>query len=113
MSVTTLNTPELLRRAEPINDKWLQVVGVPLAVLPFVLFYLHEYGYEWRLFVQTFSWGMVSTAITWQVLRWWVMRVRLRYADQIISCALWPSLDRCAATTAAGVVYFWLGYADG
>ncbi|MFD1143774.1 sensor histidine kinase [Larkinella insperata] len=80
--MTTLNTPELLRRAEPINDKWLQVVGVPLAVLPFVLFYLHEYGYEWRLFVQTFSWGMVSTAITWQVLRWWVMRVRLRYADQ-------------------------------
>lgn len=77
-----LKTPESVIRAEPIQDKWLQIIGVPLAVLPFVLFYLHEYGYDGRLFVQNFTWGIFSTAITWQVLRWWVMRVRVRYADQ-------------------------------
>ncbi|MGV3557220.1 sensor histidine kinase [Larkinella arboricola] len=82
VSVTKLNPPELLKRTEPINDTWLQIIGVPLAVMPFVLFYLHEYGYKWRLFAQTFSWGIVSTAVTWQVLRWWVMRVRQWYADR-------------------------------
>ena len=71
-----------INRVEPINDKWLQIIGTPVAVLPFVFFSLHEYGYDWRLFVQTFIWGLISTACAWQLLRWWVMKVRVWYADR-------------------------------
>ncbi|WP_460667225.1 sensor histidine kinase [Larkinella knui] len=79
----TKQTPALVANgAEPINDRWLQIIGIPLAVIPFVVFYLEEYGYDWRLFAQTFSWGLVSTAIIWQLLRWWVMKVRAWYAGR-------------------------------
>ena len=64
------------------DDKWVQIIGIPIAVLPFVLFYAEEYSYDWRLALMTFSWGVVSTAITWQVLRWWVFRVRARYTEK-------------------------------
>lgn len=63
----------------PINDKWLRVIGVPLAVLPFVYFYVTEYGFDWRLVAMAFGWGVVSTAVAWELLRWWVFRVRSRY----------------------------------
>ena len=65
-----------------MNDKWLQIIGVPLSVLPFVFFYLQEYGYDWGLFAQTFIWGLVSTSLLWQLLRWWVMKVRTWYATR-------------------------------
>ncbi|MFC5410126.1 sensor histidine kinase [Larkinella bovis] len=64
---------------EPVNDKWLQIIGVPMAVLPFVFFYLNEYGYDGRLFAQTFLAGVVSTGLAWQLLRWWVLKVRTWY----------------------------------
>jgi hypothetical protein len=71
-----------MNEAEPVNDKWLQIVGIPLAVLPFVFYYLHEFGYNWQLFAQTFFGGIVSTALIWQLLRWWVMKVRTWYAGR-------------------------------
>ena len=61
------------------NDKWIRIIGVPVAVLPFVFFYLEEYGYDWRLLAMTFSWGIVSTTSAWFLLYWWVMQVRKRY----------------------------------
>ncbi|GAB3543978.1 sensor histidine kinase [Spirosoma fluminis] len=61
------------------NDKWIRIIGTPVAVLPFVLFYLEEYGYDWRLLAMTFSWGMVSTTSAWFLLYWWVMQVRKQY----------------------------------
>lgn len=64
---------------DPQQDKWLRIIGIPVAVLPFVFFYLEEYGYDWRLFLMTFVWGVVSTATAWWVLFWWVMRVRSRF----------------------------------
>lgn len=64
------------------DDAWLRIVGVPLAVLPFVYFYIREYGFAWELIFLTFAWGLVSTASAWQLLRWWVFRVRARYAHE-------------------------------
>lgn len=61
------------------NDTWLRIIGIPLAVLPFVLFYMNEYGYDARLFAITFAWGVVSTTTAWYMLFWWVMWVRSRY----------------------------------
>ncbi|WP_460671006.1 sensor histidine kinase [Larkinella ripae] len=78
--VTKQTTNASGQSAEPINDKWLQIIGIPLAVLPFVFFYLHEYGYDGRLFAQTFLLGLVSTGVAWQLLRWWVIKVRMWYA---------------------------------
>ncbi|RRA99937.1 sensor histidine kinase [Larkinella rosea] len=80
--MTNAGTNSSVNGNESINDKWLRIIGVPLAVLPFVFFYLTEYGYSWGLFAQTFLWGVVSTGITWQILRWWVMKVRTWYADR-------------------------------
>ncbi|MGA0556441.1 sensor histidine kinase [Larkinella sp. VNQ87] len=77
-----LTTALSIKGAEPIHDKWLQIIGIPLAVLPFVFFYQYEYGYDWGLFAQTFIWGVISTAVTWQVLRWWVIRVRMEYGQR-------------------------------
>ncbi|WP_133299911.1 sensor histidine kinase [Larkinella punicea] len=81
-SVNKVTMTQPINRVEPINDKWLQIIGTPVAVLPFVFFYMNEYGYDWRLFAQAFLWGLVSTACAWQLLRWWVMKVRVRYADR-------------------------------
>ncbi|RYF53022.1 MAG: hypothetical protein EOO39_41355, partial [Cytophagaceae bacterium] len=81
-SVNKVTMTQPINRVEPINDKWLQIIGTPVAVLPFVFFSLNEYGYDWGLFVQTFLWGLISTACAWQLLRWWVMKVRVRYADR-------------------------------
>ncbi|GAB3924458.1 sensor histidine kinase [Larkinella terrae] len=77
-----LSTNQAVNGNESINDKWLQIIGLPLAVLPFVFFYLHEYGYHWSLFAQTFIWGLASTGITWQLLRWWVIRVRRQFGER-------------------------------
>ncbi|GAB3266176.1 hypothetical protein GCM10027347_33990 [Larkinella harenae] len=77
-----LSIPRTLNKAEPINDAWLQRIGIPVAVLPFVFFYALEYGYNGPLVVQAFGWGLVSTALAWRLLRWWVMKVRSWYAGR-------------------------------
>lgn len=77
-----LTTNPSVNDSELIHDKGLRIIGVPLSVLPFVFFYLNEYGYDWRLFIQTFLWGVISTATVWEILRWWVIRVRRWYADR-------------------------------
>ncbi|MFD2569605.1 sensor histidine kinase [Spirosoma soli] len=77
MAANGLDTP-VQTLAHP-NDKWIRIVGIPLAVLPFVLFYLEEYGYDWRLFAMTFGWGLITTTAAWYLLFWWVMHVRMRY----------------------------------
>lgn len=64
------------------NDKWVRIIGIPVAVLPFVLFYAEEYGYDWRLVLMTFVWGVVSTTVTWHLLRWWVFWVRARLTEK-------------------------------
>ena len=66
------------QRAQP-NDKWFRIIGVPLAVLPFVFFYIRESGFHWSLAGLTFGWGLISTGITWEVLRWWVFQARANY----------------------------------
>ncbi len=69
---------ELFQRAKP-RDKWFRIIGVPLAVIPFVYYYVREYGFSWPLILLTFGWGVVSTAVTWELLRWWVFRARARF----------------------------------
>lgn len=61
------------------NDKWFRIIGVPVFVLPFVYYYVNEYGFAWSLVVLTFVWGVFSTASAWELLRWWVFRARSRY----------------------------------
>ncbi|GAA4460579.1 hypothetical protein GCM10023189_35880 [Nibrella saemangeumensis] len=64
------------------DDTWLRIIGIPLAVVPFVYFYVREYGFDWRLVFFTFGFGLCSTTMAWQLLRWWVFRVRARYAQK-------------------------------
>ncbi len=75
-------TTDISGESHLTNDKWARIIGIPLAVLPFVIYYAEEYGYDWRLALMTFGWGMISTAITWQLLRWWVFRVRAIYTEK-------------------------------
>ncbi len=65
-------------RAKP-NDKWFRIIGVPVAVLPFVYFYVHEYGFAWSLVWLTFGWGLLTTGVAWELLRWWVFQARANY----------------------------------
>lgn len=67
----------------PTNDKWVRIIGIPVAVLPFVLYYAEEYGYDWSLALMTFGWGLISTTITWHLLRWWVFWVRARFTEKV------------------------------
>jgi two-component system, LytTR family, sensor kinase len=66
------------QRAKP-NDKWFRLIGVPVAVLPFVFFYIREYGFNWSLVWLTFGWGLLSTGLSWELLRWWVFQARANY----------------------------------
>ncbi len=66
------------QRAKP-NDKWFRVIGIPVAVLPFVFFYIREYGFNGSLVGLTFGWGLITTGITWELLRWWVFQARANY----------------------------------
>lgn len=50
-----------------------------MAVLPFVYFYVREYGFAWSLVGLTFSWGLLSTGMVWELLRWWVFQARANY----------------------------------
>jgi hypothetical protein len=50
-----------------------------VAVLPFVYFYVREYGFSWPLVLLTFSWGVISTGLTWELLRYWVFQARSNY----------------------------------
>jgi hypothetical protein len=67
------------------RDKWVRIIGIPLAVLPFVLYYAEEYGYHWQLALMTFGLGLVSTGVTWHLLRWWVFWVRERYTEKALT----------------------------
>ncbi len=69
---------QISQRAKP-NDKWFRIIGVPVAVLPFVYFYVREYGFAWSLVLLTFGWGLITTGVTWELLRWWVFQARARY----------------------------------
>ncbi|GAB2574055.1 sensor histidine kinase [Spirosoma areae] len=66
------------QRAKP-NDKWFRIIGVPMAVLPFVYFYIREYGFAWPLVGLTFGWGLLTTGVIWELLRWWVFQARANY----------------------------------
>ncbi|WP_420150553.1 sensor histidine kinase [Spirosoma sp.] len=66
------------QRTKP-NDKWFRIIGIPMAVLPFVYFYGREYGFSWPLVLLTFGWGVLTTTVTWELLRWWVFQARARY----------------------------------
>ncbi len=61
------------------NDKWFRIIGVPVFVLPFLYYYINQYGFDWALVVLTFCWGVFTTAVAWELLRWWVFRARNRY----------------------------------
>ncbi|WP_234736610.1 sensor histidine kinase [Tellurirhabdus bombi] len=67
---------------EPANDKWLRIIGIPVAALPFVWTYLEEFGYSWRLFALIYACELLTTAAVWHLLRWWVMWVRQRYTHK-------------------------------
>jgi len=75
--VETISTDDS-QRAKP-NDKWFRIIGVPVAVLPFVFFYIREYGFDKALVVLTFGWGLLTTFISWELLRWWVFQARAAY----------------------------------
>ncbi|WP_232540871.1 sensor histidine kinase [Spirosoma endbachense] len=66
------------QRAKP-NDKWFRIIGIPVAVLPFVYFYTREYGFAWPLVGLTFGWGLITTGALWELLRWWVFQARANY----------------------------------
>lgn len=93
--VQTVRTT-IYHQAKP-NDKWFRIIGVPVFVSPFVYYYVNEYGFAWSLVLLTFSWGVLSTASAWELLRWWVFQARARYMQ----------IDR----TGLRVVLTFMGYA--
>lgn len=72
--------PQLLPPLEHPNDKWVRWPGIPLLVLLANLIYLEEYHYDPRRYFGWSLFGMVYVALVWNVIVWWLMWVRRRFA---------------------------------
>lgn len=64
---------------DALHDRWLRLIGIPLAVVPFVGLTIVAYGYNPQLVLLMSIWGLISTSILWHLLLWWVIRVRMEY----------------------------------
>ncbi|WP_080054792.1 sensor histidine kinase [Spirosoma aerolatum] len=64
---------------DALHDRWLRLIGIPVAVVPFVALTVAAYGYNTQLVLLISIWGLISTAILWHLLLWWVIRVRMEY----------------------------------
>ncbi|UFH53485.1 sensor histidine kinase [Spirosoma sp. KNUC1025] len=62
------------------NDKWIRWIGIPLSVLLANLIYLEEYQYDYRRYFGWALFGMVYVALLCEMIVWWLMFVRQRYA---------------------------------
>ncbi|MVM28631.1 hypothetical protein GO755_01210 [Spirosoma sp. HMF4905] len=74
-----MNVPLSALSFDALNDRWVRLIGIPVAVLPFVLLTIAAYGYNGRLVVLTIVWGLVSTTLLWHLLLWWVVKIRMEY----------------------------------
>lgn len=74
-----MNVPLSALSFDALNDRWIRLIGIPVAVLPFVLLTIAAYGYNEQLFVLTVVWGLISTTLLWHLLLWWVIKVRQDY----------------------------------
>ncbi|GAB4041493.1 sensor histidine kinase [Spirosoma gilvum] len=64
---------------DALHDRWLRLIGIPLAVVPFVALTIAAYGYNTQLVLLMSVWGLISTSVLWHLLLWWVIRVRMEY----------------------------------
>lgn len=74
-----MNVPLSALSFDALNDRWVRLIGIPVAVLPFVLLTIAAYGYDERLLALTVVWGLISTTLLWHLLLWWVVKVRQEY----------------------------------
>ncbi|MVM41264.1 hypothetical protein GO730_32270 [Spirosoma sp. HMF3257] len=78
-----MNVPLSALSFNALHDRWVRLIGIPVAVLPFVLLTIAAYGYDGRLVALTIVWGLVSTTLLWHLLLWWVVRVRMEYPGRL------------------------------
>ncbi|MBC7893748.1 MAG: hypothetical protein H7Y12_16130, partial [Sphingobacteriaceae bacterium] len=66
---------------EPLNDRWLRLIGIPATVLLSNLLFLDLYEYSRWAYLKTSLLGIAYTTLLWLVLRWWLLYTRSNYPD--------------------------------
>lgn len=108
--IVTRCTTQLSLLLERPNDKWVRWIGIPLSVLLSNLIYLKEYQYDFGRYVSWALFGMVYVALVWQIVVWWLMVVRRRYADieQTRLRVLITFVGYLLITTTCQMLFVWL-----